>query len=246
MSEVKKTKGAIELRKAERIIGLREVLKNLPLKQKILAVIMLIFVTTVIVFSVYWIATSLPLENRFEADTSDPTIFSILVLAILFFVYFLSRIFRSKIRFEKTAPAGAFESDEFRRTFPTCPICSSGLGYEATRRFLTFYVRCRNCGAVWEKIVKGLIWKTELRYLLVEPDKEMRASSLVGKGDVEHGYFEKTNWGYEVEFWKVLDYVNRHRGEISIPQAGEELGLSEARLKATVDKLKRVYKAKEK
>ena len=74
----------------------------------------------------------------------------------------------------------------------------------------------------------------------------MRASSLVRKGDVEDDYFGKTNWGYEVEFWKVLDYVNRHKGEISIHQAGEELGLSEARLKATIDKLKRVYKVTEK
>lgn len=173
-------------------------------------------------------------------------ILSILGPIILFFVYFMLARRKPRIRFEKTTPAGAFEADEFRRTFPTCPVCSSNLGYEATRRFLTFYVRCKNCGAVWEKIVKGSIWKTELRCLLVEPDKEMRASSLVRKGDVEHDYFGKTNWGYEVEFWKVLDYVNRDRGETSIPQTGEELGLSEARLKAMIDKLKRVYKAAEK
>jgi tRNA G26 N,N-dimethylase Trm1 len=190
----------------------------------------------------YWIATSLPIDNRFEANISDPTIFYILVLAILFFIYFTFRIFRPKIRFEKTTPAGAFESDEFKRTFTTCPICSSSLGYEATLKFLTPYIKCRNCGAVWEKVAAGPVWKTELRYLLVEPDKEMRAISLVGKGDVEYfphtGSGIKRNLGYEVEFWKVLDYINKHEGEISIPQASEELGLSETRLKATIDKLK--------
>ena len=49
-----------------------------------------------------------------------------------------------------------------------------------------------------------------------------------------------------MKFWKVLDYINRHGGEISIPQASEELGLSEATLKETIDKLKKVYKATEK
>jgi len=253
--------------------------KNLPLKLKILTVIIAVLVNLTVVLLIYWMITS-PSEpiqydlpeglkqilatltilfgsisyipgfwDSLVAEIGDSTIvliLSILGPVILFFVYFMLARRKSRIRFEKTTSAEAFEADEFRRTFPTCPICSSNLGYEATRRFLTPYVRCKNCGAVWEKIVKGSIWKTELRYLLVEPDKEMRAGSLVRKGDVEHDYFGKTNWGYEVEFWKVLDYVNRHRGETSIPQASEELGLSEARLKDTLDKLRRVYKAAEK
>jgi len=193
------------------------------------------------------------LWDSLVAEIGDSTIvliLSILGPVILFFVYFMLARRRPRIRFEKTTPAEAFEAEEFRRTFLTCPICSSSLGYEATRRFLTNYVKCRNCGAVWEKVVSGSIWETEVRYLLVEPDKEMRATSLVRKGDVEYfpytGEGMKRNLGYEVKFWKVLDYINRHGGEISIPQASEELGLSEATLRATVDKLKRVYKATEK
>jgi len=94
----------------------------------------------------------------------------------------------------------------------------------------------------------------------VEPDKDKRASSLVGKSDRWH-----SGRGYKVEFWKsldlgglkretepatpprpalkdleeeVLDYISKHGGEISVSKACEELGLSEARLKATIDKLK--------
>lgn len=147
-------------------------------------------------------------------------------------------------------------ASEFKRVFPTCPICGSDAGYDATRKFLTYYARCKSCGAVWKPIVEGPVWKTERRYLLVEPDKEMRASSLVKKGDRWHK-------GYKAEFWKslnlglrearptapslpplteleeeVLGYIDKHGGEISIPQASEDLGLSEARLKATIDKLK--------
>jgi translation initiation factor 2 beta subunit (eIF-2beta)/eIF-5 len=54
---------------------------------------------------------------------------------------------------------------EFTKVFPTCPICGSNSGYDATRKFLTYYIRCRSCEAVWEKVVAGPIWKTELRYL---------------------------------------------------------------------------------
>ena len=146
-------------------------------------------------------------------------------------------------------------ASEFKRIFPTCPICGSDSGYECVRRYLTYYVRCKSCGAVWAEAVTGPIWKLERRYFLVEPDKDMRASSLVGKGDKWHK-------GYKVEFWKsldlgglkrepmashpaltdleeeVFDYIDKHGGEISIQEASKELGLSEARLKATIDKLK--------
>jgi DNA-binding MarR family transcriptional regulator len=37
---------------------------------------------------------------------------------------------------------------------------------------------------------------------------------------------------------EVLDYIDKHGGEISVRQASKELGLSEARLKATIGKLK--------
>lgn len=146
---------------------------------------------------------------------------------------------------------------EFKRIFPTCPICGSDLGYEATHRFVTYYVRCKSCEAVWQPSFNSR-QKVD-RLLLLEPDKDMRASSFVRKGDSWH------RKGYKVEFWKslalgglkrgeeptapshppltdleeeVLDYIIKHGEEISIPQASEELGLSEARLKATIDKLK--------
>ena len=217
--------------------GLPEELK------RILAALAILFGSGFSYTSVLW--------DSLVAEIGDSTIvliLSILGIVILFSIYFMLARLRPRIRFGKTTPAGAFEADEFRRTFPTCPICSSSLGYEATLKFLTPYVRCRNCGAVWEKIARGSIRKIERRYILVEPDKEMRANSLVRKGDVDWDsspYGWKTNWGYEVEFWKVLDYVNRHGGEISIPQASGELGLSEATLKKTIDKLKKVYKATE-
>lgn len=151
----------------------------------------------------------------------------------------------------------ALES-EFKRVFPTCPICGSNLGYNVTHKFLTYYVRCRSCEAVWQPF--GSLRRRLDRLLLVEPDKDMRASSLVKKGDRWH-----RQYGYKVEFWKslnlgelkgaagptvpslppltdlegeVLNYIVKHGEEISIPQACEELGLSEARLKATIDKLK--------
>jgi hypothetical protein len=144
---------------------------------------------------------------------------------------------------------------EFKRIFPTCPICSSDLGYDVTTKFATPYFKCKACEAVWKLIVEGPVWKTERRYLLVEPDKAMRAASLVGKGNRWHK-------GYKIEFWRsldlgpkgkaeptarppltdleeeVLDYIDKHGEEISVPQASKELGLSEARLKATIDKLK--------
>jgi hypothetical protein len=151
-----------------------------------------------------------------------------------------------------------WEVSEFKRFFPTCPICGSDLGYDATRESLTYYVRCKSCVAVWKLIVEGPVWKMERRYLLVEPDKDMLARSLVGKSEKWH------KEGYKVEFWKsldlrglkkaeatapsrppltdleeeVLDYMDKHGGEISIPKASEELGLSEARLMATINKLK--------
>jgi tetratricopeptide (TPR) repeat protein len=87
---------------------------------------------------------------------------------------------------------------KFKEIFPTCPICGSDLGYDATRKFLTYYVKCRSCGAVWQLFgtLKGEIG----RLLLVEPDKDMRASSLVRKSDRWH-----SGYGYKVEFWKSLD-----------------------------------------
>jgi len=257
--------------------------KNLPLRLKVLTVIIVVLVNLAVVLLIYWMVTGPPESIRYGlpeelkrifaalailfgsgfsylpglwdslvAEIGDSTIVLILSVSgpiILLSIYFLLARRRPRIRFEKTTSAGAFEADEFMRTFPTCPICSSSLGYEATRRFLIPYVKCRNCGAVWKEIARGSIRKIERRYILVEPDKEMRASSLVGKGDVDWDpspYGWKTNWGYGVEFWRVLDYVNRHGGEISIPQASEELGLSEATLKETIDKLKKVYKATEK
>lgn len=149
-------------------------------------------------------------------------------------------------------------ASEFQRTFPTCPICGSDSGYDVTTKFATPYARCRSCMALWQLVFEGPVWKTGRRYLLVEPDKDMRASSLVKKGDRWHK-------GYKDEFWKsldlgglkgeaepaapsrppltdleeeVLDYIDKHGGEISVPRASKELGLSEARLKATIDKLK--------
>lgn len=88
-------------------------------------------------------------------------------------------------------------ASEFKRTFPTCPICGSDSGYDVTTKFATPYFKCRSCMAVWKLIVEGPVWKTERRYLLVEPDKDMRASSLVKKGDRWHE-------GYKAEFWKSL------------------------------------------
>jgi hypothetical protein len=99
---------------------------------------------------------------------------------------------------------------EFRRVFPICPICGSDLGYDATHRFVTYYVRCNSCGAVWQpEIQMGPGWSSKyelVRLLLVEPDKEMRANSLVGKGDRWHK-------GYKVEFWKSLDLVGSKKEE---------------------------------
>jgi len=49
------------------------------------------------------------------------------------------------------------------------------------------YVKCRSCGAVWGLFTKGPIWNMELRYVLLKPDKDMRAISLVGKeGSMTH------------------------------------------------------------
>jgi len=148
---------------------------------------------------------------------------------------------------------------EFTKVFPTCPICGSDSGYDATRKFLTYYVRCRSCGAVWQ--CYGSLRRRIDKLLLVEPDKDMRASSLVRKGERWHG-----DYGYKVEFWKsldlgglkrgeehtappsqiltdledeVLNYIDKYGGEISVSKACEELGLSEDRLKATIDKLKK-------
>jgi len=91
---------------------------------------------------------------------------------------------------------------EFKRVFPICPICGSGLGYDATHKFVTYYVRCNSCGAVWQpEIQMGPVWSSKyelVRLLLVESDKDMRANSLAGKGDRWHK-------GYKVEFWKSLD-----------------------------------------
>lgn len=99
---------------------------------------------------------------------------------------------------------------EFKRVFPTCPICGSDSGYDATHRFVTYYVRCNSCGAVWQpEIQMGPVWSSKyelVRLLLVEPDKDMRANSLVGKGDRWHK-------GYKVEFWKSLDLGGLKRGE---------------------------------
>jgi len=147
---------------------------------------------------------------------------------------------------------------EFKRIFPRCPICGSDSGYECARKSMTYYLRCKSCEAVWKPTAEGPPWKLTRRYLLVEPDKERRASSLVGKGD-------RWKEGYKEEFWKsldlggmkmgaeptvpsrpaltdleeeVLDYIDKHGGEISIPKASKELGLSEARLRATIGKLK--------
>lgn len=158
---------------------------------------------------------------------------------------------------EYQKPALQWWASEFKSTFPICPICGSDSGYDVTTKFMIPFFKCRSCMAVWKLIVGGPFWKTEKRYLLVEPDKDKRASSLVKKGDRWHE-------GYKVEFWKsldlglkrgaepaipvhpaltdleeeVLDYIINHGEEISIPQASEELGLSEARLKSTIDKLK--------
>jgi hypothetical protein len=251
---------------AERSTSIREVWKILPLKQKILTVIIIILIIPVIVFSIYWIVTW-----SFEPNIGH-IIILILCYPILFSILFMlgKRTETPKIQeinFKKTTPAGAFEVAEFKRIFPTCPICGSDLGYECARRYLTYYIRCKSCGAVWAEAVTGPIWKLERRYFLVEPDKDMRASSLVRKGDVApFPYslppFYKYNLGYKVEFWKsldlgglkrepmashpaltdleeeVFDYIDKHEGEISIQEASKELGLSEARLKATIDKLK--------
>jgi hypothetical protein len=158
---------------------------------------------------------------------------------------------------DKMKEAREWWVSEFKRIFPICPICGSDLGYDVTTKFATPYFKCRACEAVWKLIVEGPVWKMERRYLLVESDKDGRASSLVGKGDRWHK-------GYKIEFWRsldlglkgkakptapahpaltdfeeeVLDYIDKHGGEISVPQASKELGLSEARLKATIDKLR--------
>jgi hypothetical protein len=254
--------------KAERSTGIREVWKILPLKQKILTVIIIILITPVIVFSMYWIVTW-----NFEPNIGH-IIILILCYPILFSILFMlgkrtQTLKIQEINFKRTTSASAFEVDEFKRIFPTCPICGSDSGYDATTKFMTPYVRCKSCGAVWEKVVTGPIWKLERRYLLVEPDKDMQASFLVRKGDVApFPYslppFYKCNLGYKIEFWKsldlkglkraseptasylaltdleeeVLDYIDKHGGEISIQEASKGLGLSEARLKATIDKLK--------
>jgi hypothetical protein len=88
-------------------------------------------------------------------------------------------------------------ASDFKRTFPTCPICGSDLGYDVATKFATPHFKCRSCMTVWKLIVEGLGWKTQRRYLLVEPDKDLRASSLVKKGDRWHE-------GYKEEFWKSL------------------------------------------
>jgi hypothetical protein len=90
----------------------------------------------------------------------------------------------------------------FTRVFPTCPICGSDLGYDATRKSLIYYVRCKSCGAVWQP---SMNLRKELdRLLLVEPDKDGRASSLVKKGEKKWRIFTSA-YGYKVEFWKSLD-----------------------------------------
>jgi len=159
---------------------------------------------------------------------------------------------------ERKQKALEWWASDFKRTFPTCPICGSDLGYDVATKFATPHFKCRSCMTVWKLIVEGLGWKTQRRYLLVEPDKDLRASSLVKKGDRWHE-------GYKEEFWKsldlggmkmgaepaapprppltdleeeVLDYIDKHGGEISIPEAGEELGLMDDRLKAIIDKLR--------
>jgi len=98
-------------------------------------------------------------------------------------------------------------ASEFKRNFPTCPICGSNLGYDGTPLSLlsvpqedssiVYYIKCRSCEAVWGlywviRWWKGP-WNSELRYTLRKPDKDNRAVSLVGKGG-------KLNLG---DVWKI-------------------------------------------
>jgi hypothetical protein len=135
---------------------------------------------------------------------------------------------------ERKQKALEWEASEFKRTFPTCPICGSDLGYDISRKFLTYYVRCKSCEAVWEPTASGTPWKLERRYLLVKPDKDMRASSLVGKGDKWiGGYLWSECLGYKAEFWKSLDL----EGLKTEPTAAHPLSRFFAWLKAVIDRL---------
>jgi hypothetical protein len=100
---------------------------------------------------------------------------------------------------------------EFREVFPTCPICGSDLGYDAITKSLVFHIRCKSCEAVWYPS-RSLSTKKLDRLLLVEPDKDRRARSLVNKGEKGWHIFT-SGYGYKVEFWKSLDLGEAKRGE---------------------------------
>jgi len=76
---------------------------------------------------------------------------------------------------------------EFKRVLPTCPICGSALGYEATHRVVTYYVRCTSCGAVWqpEIQVSGPVWNTKFELVRFASWKLTKTCELIlwlGKG----------------------------------------------------------------